>query len=331
MLMPSRPLSLRRTVTRICKRRLNESFNRFCVLINSISNSESPRWSFTATMRSPLRTQSCGLAQFQTITGPAVIRLMRRVSASCFTTSTPNSFAPFSMTTSKSYACELDWSMEGTQSGNSPRASRKAVIASAANRISASTKSSSDTRRPRRIDKDLLRRRGSELSRERPWISDATAVPPSASFRDSAGRRHVGHRVSSRIVAAQSSKQWAWNLCSHLGRGRTSWPVSMSSWQTTHVFSLGDTVNGLAAGLYSHGGHVSPRLDDAPGRDENAGPATSRTPSAEPAAPTSESCPSRTTGLGTTALRGAQRNCRRPRIELLVCKPKMPMREAWKP
>mmetsp|Transcript_33824 Transcript_33824/g.95933 ORF Transcript_33824/g.95933 Transcript_33824/m.95933 type:complete len:231 (+) Transcript_33824:594-1286(+) len=62
-------------------------------------------------------------------------------------------------------------------------------------------------------------------------------VAPSACFRCSAGRRHVGHRVPSFLTFAHPSRQAEWKTCGHLGIGRTFSPLQISSWQTVQILS----------------------------------------------------------------------------------------------
>mmetsp|Transcript_74234 Transcript_74234/g.240080 ORF Transcript_74234/g.240080 Transcript_74234/m.240080 type:complete len:559 (-) Transcript_74234:486-2162(-) len=168
-------------------------------------------------------------------------------------------------------------------------------------------------------------------------------VEPSACFRASAGRRHVGHTVASRRVLAHCSKQAAWKTWEHLGRGRTLSPDLISSWQTVQTLPSG-AISSVAAGAW---------LPAALPADCPAAPPEAAMPVPAPSATASTSCGATgvtTPPLGacedsacacatsmplsssrTKARRAPQRYCRRTLCPPLGGRPRMLARASWKP
>mmetsp|Transcript_23206 Transcript_23206/g.54327 ORF Transcript_23206/g.54327 Transcript_23206/m.54327 type:complete len:417 (-) Transcript_23206:591-1841(-) len=148
-------------------------------------------------------------------------------------------------------------------------------------------------------------------------------VEPSACFRASAGRRHVGHVVASRIVLAQLSRHAAWKMCEHLGRGRMVSPGLISSWQTVQILSSGGmSRQGTPAGDAS-------ALPWRSSLDPTPAPAPSATP---PCVFNGTTCTSELfSSSRAAALRMPQSHWRRALPEVAEGTARMQMSASWKP
>mmetsp|Transcript_42793 Transcript_42793/g.133576 ORF Transcript_42793/g.133576 Transcript_42793/m.133576 type:complete len:233 (-) Transcript_42793:1014-1712(-) len=229
-----------------------------------MSSSESPRCPFTSMMRSPWRKPNRGLWRFHCLTGPSLIRVISSVCESCRRTSRPSSVPSFSMHTSNSCARERGGPSEalpvasasasaGVKSGTpsscgvqpcsttssssfsssvASKISGMVLLSHMAQRRSATRFHRGPGKRRRTIGKGTFSAASlaSLASRSSAATMRAeTDMAPRPCRRMSAGRRHVGQRVASPMTTAHLSRQEAWNLCPHLGKGRTGSPVWMSS------------------------------------------------------------------------------------------------------
>mmetsp|Transcript_81435 Transcript_81435/g.263772 ORF Transcript_81435/g.263772 Transcript_81435/m.263772 type:complete len:450 (-) Transcript_81435:294-1643(-) len=159
-------------------------------------------------------------------------------------------------------------------------------------------------------------------------------VEPSVAFRESAGRRHVGHRVASCCILAHCSKQAAWKTCEHLGMGRTVSPDLISSWQTVQTLSSCAISSAAAGALLAALPVDCPiSLSMEASLTPMPPPGCSRGGAAEPRLPESAGAAASDSLLSsrTTARRAPQRNCRCVCCERARGTPRRQMSVSWKP